>query len=62
MFWDARQPLHTCLPHDNTTIEVRLIPSDMLPTVQSKPKQMSSTYVCMYVCMYVSIYLYLFNK
>ena len=29
--------LHTRLPHDKTTIEVRL-PSDILPTVQSKPK------------------------
>ena len=29
--------LHTRLPHDKTTIEVRLIPSDILLAVQSKP-------------------------
>ena len=38
-----RQPLHKHLPHDNTTIEVRLIPSDIFPTVQ-KQTQMSSKY------------------
>ena len=49
--------------HDNTTIEVRLIPSDILPTVDSKPKanvKYISIYLSTYVYMYIYIYIYIY--